>query len=101
MRMTALVWAHCSLLVSQHKPTTAGTPGCPGSQAAAATKEADKPVVAWAQYFSFPGLGESYQLSFDPYQTQLTEDAGGAVLDRAALAAVKGVQVLMGGWGRW
>ncbi|KAI3437818.1 hypothetical protein D9Q98_000265 [Chlorella vulgaris] len=62
------------------------------TKAAAATKEADKPVVAWAQYFSFPGLGESYQLSFDPYQTQLTEDAGGAVLDRAALAAVKGVQ---------
>lgn len=50
-------------------------------------------MVAWAQHFEFPGLGESYQLSFDEYQTQLTEDAGAAMLDRAALAALPGVQV--------
>lgn len=40
--------------------------------------------------------GESYQLSFDPYQAQLTEDAGAAMLDREAIAATPGVQV-----GRW
>lgn len=38
-------------------------------------------------------VGESYQLSFDTYQAQYTQDAGGATLDRAALEAVPGVKV--------
>lgn len=62
------------------------------TKAAATSAAADKPVVAWAQHFEYPGMGESYQLSFDPYQAQLTEDAGGAMLDRDALAATQGVQ---------
>ena len=36
---------------------------------------------------------ESYQLSFDTYQKQYTEDAGGAMLDRDSIAAVPGVKV--------
>ena len=44
-------------------------------------------------------MGESWQLSFDSYQAEYTPDAGGAMLDRAALAAVEGVKVRMGGRG--
>lgn len=44
-------------------------------------------------------MGASYQLSFDPYQTQYTQDAGGAMLDRAALAATPGVTVRRGSRG--
>jgi hypothetical protein len=79
------------------RPPPPRPPHLLGLQAAATASAAgDRPVVAWAQHFEFPGLGESYQLSFDEYQTQLTEDAGAAMLDRAAVAAVPGVQV-----GRW
>jgi len=38
-------------------------------------------------------VGENYQISFAEYKTQFTEDAGGAMLDKDAIAAVKGVKV--------
>lgn len=38
-------------------------------------------------------VGESYQISFAEYKAQYTEDAGGAMLDKDAIAAVKGVKV--------
>ncbi|KAI7839391.1 hypothetical protein COHA_006792 [Chlorella ohadii] len=62
------------------------------TKASAASSTGKKPVVAWAQHFIYPGMGESYQISFAEYKAQYTEDAGGAMLDKDAIAAVKGVK---------
>mmetsp|Transcript_1782 Transcript_1782/g.5178 ORF Transcript_1782/g.5178 Transcript_1782/m.5178 type:complete len:532 (+) Transcript_1782:252-1847(+) len=52
----------------------------------------DKPVVAWISHFVFDP-DEYYQISFSPYKAQYTEDAGGMMLDQAAVAMVEGVTV--------
>lgn len=57
----------------------------------AAAAQPKTPVVAWAQHFIYDP-SEYYQLSFAPYQAQLTDDAGGAMLDRDSIKAVPGVQ---------
>lgn len=42
---------------------------------------------------SAPAVPESYMVSFAPYKAEFTRDAGGAMLDRDAVAAIKGVKV--------
>lgn len=69
------------------------------SQQYNATREAERrkadagasPVVAFPAHFAFDG-DENYQLSFADYKAQLVGDAGGKMLDKAAIAAVPGVR---------
>ena len=54
---------------------------------------------SWPRHISLhpstltPPAGSNYQLSFDSYKAQYTQDAGAAMLDSATLAAMQGVQV--------
>ena len=65
----------------------------------AAASVSPSPTRTSLQTFASPAclpahaVGESYQISFAEYKTQFTEDAGGAMLDKDAIAAVKGVKV--------
>lgn len=51
-----------------------------------------KPLVAWVQAFSYDP-DESFILSFAPYKAELTEDAGGRMLDYDTIKAIPGVTV--------
>jgi hypothetical protein len=51
-----------------------------------------KPLVAWVQAFSYDP-DESFTLSFAPYKAELTEDAGGRMLDYDTIKAIPGVTV--------
>ena len=63
---------------------------CPALQAAAIARP-ETPTVAWISHFAYGGQ-ESYQISFDEYKTQLTEDAGAKNLAQAQVASVKSEQ---------
>lgn len=52
----------------------------------------DKPLVAWVQAFSY-NPDESFILSFAPYKAELTQDAGGRMLDYETIKAIPGVTV--------
>ena len=52
----------------------------------------DKPLVAWVQAFSYDP-DESFILSFAPYKAELTQDAGGRMLDYETIKAIPGVTV--------
>lgn len=58
---------------------------------AANAAQTTRPTVAWAEHYSYGG-DDSYILSFAPYKAELTTDAGGAMLDEASIAAIKGVR---------
>lgn len=62
------------------------------TKASATSNAATKPVVAWASHFNYTGMPESYMVSFAPYKAEYTRDAGGVMLDRDAVAAIKGVK---------
>lgn len=58
---------------------------------AAAIARPETPTVAWISHFAYGGQ-ESYQISFDEYKTQLTEDAGAKNLAQAQVASVRSVR---------
>lgn len=90
--------------VSGWPPHAQGPPSC----AALHPTHAPRPAAAHTAHRRCPlhcpapplachtAVTESYQLSFDTYQRQYSEDAGGAMLDRDAIAAVPGVKVRRG-----
>lgn len=64
------------------------------TKAAATSSTSKKPVVAWASHFSYPGMSENYGISFAEYKREFTQDAGGAMLDRQAVADIPGVKAI-------